>query len=376
MLNQIGRRFDRIDEFGEKTAYRHRLLLLLDEFPSLGKLDFFETALAVIAGYGLKAVLIAQSLNQLEKAYGPHNAILDNCHIRLTYAANDDRTAKRISDLLGQSTEKKIQKSYSGSGLCRESFGERAGGMPRALLTPPRSRSCRPTMASCWSGACFATERVRSATFWTGGSGGGAGLPPAGWSGCATARTFGAGSGDWDGLVVAHSVEGPAEQASSLTRAGASGDSAAVDVLSTSVDLGEQRPDASPDGSPGDGEDVWAGFFRSPLAESVAMSDDAEADADSPEVDERPPPAMRKPVRSGRIPSDALRGTLNSRSDSRSAAPPSMRPKRRRYLGLPGGIWTARATPRSCSGASIGSVGRRCVRTAMWSCCRRPFRSL
>ena len=103
MLNQIGRRLTESMQVGGKTAYRHRLLLLLDEFPSLGRLEFFETALAFIAGYGLKAFLIAQSLNQLEKAYGPHNSILDNCHVRLTYAANDDRTARRISDLLGQS---------------------------------------------------------------------------------------------------------------------------------------------------------------------------------------------------------------------------------------------------------------------------------
>jgi type IV secretion system protein VirD4 len=136
MLNQIGRRLTESMEFGGKTAYRHRLLLLLDEFPSLGKLEFFETALAFIAGYGLKAFLIAQSLNQLEKAYGPHNSILDNCHVRLTYAANDDRTARRISDLLGQSTEKRLQRSYSGSGLFLTHRSESVHEYGRPLLTP------------------------------------------------------------------------------------------------------------------------------------------------------------------------------------------------------------------------------------------------
>jgi type IV secretion system protein VirD4 len=136
MLNQIGRRLTESMQVGGKTAYKHRLLLLLDEFPSLGKLEFFETALAFIAGYGLKAFLIAQSLNQLEKAYGPHNSILDNCHLRLTYAANDDRTARRISDLLGQATEKRLQRSYSGSGffLTHRSESEHEYGRP--LLTP------------------------------------------------------------------------------------------------------------------------------------------------------------------------------------------------------------------------------------------------
>src|SRR5215471_18728780 len=54
--------------------------------PALGRLDFFETALAFMAGYGLKSFLIAQSLNQIEKAYGPNNSILDNCHVRVSFA--------------------------------------------------------------------------------------------------------------------------------------------------------------------------------------------------------------------------------------------------------------------------------------------------
>ncbi len=78
MLNQIGRRLTESMQVGGKTAYKHRLLLLLDDFPSLGKLEFFDTALAFIAGYGLKSFLIDQSLNQIEKAYGPNISILDN----------------------------------------------------------------------------------------------------------------------------------------------------------------------------------------------------------------------------------------------------------------------------------------------------------
>jgi type IV secretion system protein VirD4 len=136
VLNQIGRRLTESMEFGDKKAYRHRLLLLLDEFPSLGRLDFFETALAFLAGYGLKAMLIAQSLNQLEKTYGQYNSILDNCHVRLTYAANDDKTARRISDLLGQATITRTQKSFSGSGFFLSHRSESEQELGRPLLTP------------------------------------------------------------------------------------------------------------------------------------------------------------------------------------------------------------------------------------------------
>src|SRR5438874_6499868 len=112
VLNQIGRRLTE-----ELKPRNQRLLLMLDEFPALGRLDFFESALAFMAGYGLKSFLIAQSLNQIEKAYGPNHAILDNCHVRVSFATNDERTAKRVSDALGMATEIRAMKNYAGSRL-------------------------------------------------------------------------------------------------------------------------------------------------------------------------------------------------------------------------------------------------------------------
>jgi type IV secretion system protein VirD4 len=117
VLNQIGRRLtEKLEEQGA-GARRHQLLMMLDEFPALGRLDFFETALAFMAGYGMRAFLIAQSLNQIEKAYGEHNSILDNCHVRVAFATNDERTAKRISDALGTATEQRAMRNYAGHRL-------------------------------------------------------------------------------------------------------------------------------------------------------------------------------------------------------------------------------------------------------------------
>lgn len=135
ILNQIGRR---LTEELNPQAQSQKLLLMLDEFPALGRLDFFESALAFMAGYGIKAFLIAQSLNQIEKAYGQNNAILDNCHVRVSFATNDERTAKRISDALGTATEMRAMKNYAGHrlspwlGHLMVSRTETA----RALLTP------------------------------------------------------------------------------------------------------------------------------------------------------------------------------------------------------------------------------------------------
>lgn len=114
ILNQIGRR---LTEDLNAKGRQHRVLLMLDEFPALGRLDFFESALAFMAGYGLKSFLIAQSLNQIEKAYGPNNSILDNCHVRVSFATNDERTARRVSEALGTATELRAMKNYAGHRL-------------------------------------------------------------------------------------------------------------------------------------------------------------------------------------------------------------------------------------------------------------------
>jgi type IV secretion system protein VirD4 len=117
LLNQIGRRLTETLELEGGVSKRRRVLFMLDEFPALGRLDFFESALSFMAGYGLRAFLIAQSLNQIEKAYGPNNSILDNCHVRVAFATNDERTAKRVSDALGIATELRAMKNYAGHRL-------------------------------------------------------------------------------------------------------------------------------------------------------------------------------------------------------------------------------------------------------------------
>jgi type IV secretion system protein VirD4 len=146
VLNQIGRRLtEQLHAAG--VPGRHKLLMMLDEFPALSRLDFFETSLAFLAGYGVRAFLIAQSLNQIEKAYGEHNAILDNCHVRVAFATNDERTAKRISDALGTATEQRAMRNYAGHRLApwlahvMVSRQETA----RALLTPGEVMQLPPT---------------------------------------------------------------------------------------------------------------------------------------------------------------------------------------------------------------------------------------
>jgi len=125
-----------------KENFQHRLLLLLDEFPALGKIEVIEDVLGFLAGYGIKAYLICQDLEQLLNAYGKKENITSNVHIQSVYAPNKPRTAKYISDACGVTTVVKESISFSGNrlGLFLKSTSKKLQEVRRELLTPDEVR--------------------------------------------------------------------------------------------------------------------------------------------------------------------------------------------------------------------------------------------
>src|SRR3546814_14446755 len=67
VLNQIGRRLTEKLDADRSDDRKHRLLMMLDEFPALGRLDFFETSLAFMAGHGVRAFLISSEERRVGK---------------------------------------------------------------------------------------------------------------------------------------------------------------------------------------------------------------------------------------------------------------------------------------------------------------------
>ncbi len=120
---------------GTKESYKHRLLLLLDEFTSLGKLPIVEQAIAYMAGYGVKGYFIVQDTKQLNAVYGQDNALMANCHIRIAYAPNIPETAEYLSKLAGTTTVIQKKKSIS-TGKAGRSVSTSVQETARPLLTP------------------------------------------------------------------------------------------------------------------------------------------------------------------------------------------------------------------------------------------------
>lgn len=120
-----------------EQPHKHRLLLMLDEFPSYGKLEVFEEALAYIAGYGIKSYLIVQDVEQLYKAYGDNESVTSNCHVRTAFAPNKLRTAEWLSKMTGITTIIKEDINLSGNrfGMVLGGVNKQQHEVQRPLLT-------------------------------------------------------------------------------------------------------------------------------------------------------------------------------------------------------------------------------------------------
>jgi len=144
VLNQAARALmEHQDRDASGREKLHPLLLLLDEFPQLGRMPFFETAMGAMAAYGVKVYLVCQSLNHITRAYGRDSVIIDNCHTLTAFAAADMDTAKRIAEMGGEVWEMRPQRSELRP---RSILSPRKGSITyreerRPLLTPGDVRS-------------------------------------------------------------------------------------------------------------------------------------------------------------------------------------------------------------------------------------------
>lgn len=119
---------------------RHRLLMLMDEFPLLGRVSFFEKSLRLLSGYGVKVMFVAQSLNDIVETYGANNTILDNCAVYTAFSALDPLTQDKVSRLTGTISEtRESRSSPAGLGAGRSTVSRSPTDRP--LLEPGEVRA-------------------------------------------------------------------------------------------------------------------------------------------------------------------------------------------------------------------------------------------
>lgn len=148
----------------KKKKHTRRVLMCLEEFPAIGKVDFLERDLGMVAGYGLKALLVCQSANFIQKEYGQNTTIFDNCHVQIAFASNDPSTQKRMSQMAGQATEIRESVNYQ-----RDKLGWKRGSTvsysesTRTILNEGQARELDETKQLIFIGSTkpLKTDKLR-----------------------------------------------------------------------------------------------------------------------------------------------------------------------------------------------------------------------
>lgn len=119
-------------KFDVPAEKKQRLLLMLDEFPQLKKMETIENTLAICAGYGVKICTVVQSITQINQIYTKDNSILDNSQIQIYMTPSNIQQAKELSEIMGDKTIR--EHNQSGKGLADKSTSE--SKISRKLMNP------------------------------------------------------------------------------------------------------------------------------------------------------------------------------------------------------------------------------------------------
>lgn len=103
MLTQLIRTLERRPDKYSGEGKLPPVLLLLDEFPRLGKIDVIQNAVSTLRSKGVTICLMVQSLAQLDKTYGRESRqiIVENCPYKAILNVTDPDNQKIFSDMIG-----------------------------------------------------------------------------------------------------------------------------------------------------------------------------------------------------------------------------------------------------------------------------------
>jgi type IV secretion system protein VirD4 len=121
---------------------RHSVLLLLDEFAALGRLEPIERAFGLMAGYGVQLWAILQDMHQLRSLYGERaGTFLSNAGLTQIFNVSDIDTATWVSRTLGAETQSYVTTGSTvsdapGQWRPNRSYSSNLNLTRRDLLTP------------------------------------------------------------------------------------------------------------------------------------------------------------------------------------------------------------------------------------------------
>ncbi len=108
-----------------RQATGYPLLMLLDEFAGLKRMEIIESAVAQIAGYGVKMFFVLQSLEQLRAVYKDNwETFLANSGLKIFFSLEDHFSREYVAKLIGETEVLREVRSASDSTSQSESFSQ------------------------------------------------------------------------------------------------------------------------------------------------------------------------------------------------------------------------------------------------------------
>jgi type IV secretion system protein VirD4 len=115
---------------------RHKLILGIDEMPSLRRMEPLELFLSKGAGSAIRALLLAQDYQDIVAEYGERERITTNCAVQIAHAPNNVRTAEWLSSKTGQTTRVVEEVSESQQRGGQKSISRSYRSFGATLMTP------------------------------------------------------------------------------------------------------------------------------------------------------------------------------------------------------------------------------------------------
>jgi len=124
---------------GEKDkSLKIPILFMLDEFPTLGKMDFLAKSMGILAGLGMRFFIVVQMYTQILDLYGQHNSFMANCRYKIIYAPQEQSDCEMFSKMMGKESVRNDNLSVSGSryGVALNNLNVSSQEVARDLMNP------------------------------------------------------------------------------------------------------------------------------------------------------------------------------------------------------------------------------------------------
>jgi len=125
-------------QLGEEPDLKYQMLMLMDEFTAMGRVDVWAKRISISASYGVRDLCIVQSRAQLRSAYGDNDAqnFITNHGAQIVFAPREQSDATEYSEMLGYKTIRKRHQSRSSGGGQRSTVSVNYTEEKRALFLP------------------------------------------------------------------------------------------------------------------------------------------------------------------------------------------------------------------------------------------------